>query len=417
MASERYISIKDFHYDLPDHRIAIYPREERDLSKLLVYQNGTISESQYIDVDTFLPTESILYFNNTKVIPARLFFQNSNQRDIEIFCLEPISDNADVYANMLQRASARWKCLVGGAAKWKEQFVTINTQHINIKAEIIERLNGAFILEFTWEPSDKTFAEVLQIAGAIPIPPYLKRATEELDLERYQTIYAQKEGSVAAPTAGLHFTDRVFGKLKAKQISVNYITLHVGAGTFKPVKSETMTGHDMHGEYIDVPLETIEFLCKNIDKDITAVGTTSLRTLESLFWIGEKISKQSSLIASDLMLEQWQPYETSDNQISAKESLQHIIDFLKHHGLKNLYAKTSILIVPGYQFKIVKALVTNFHQPESTLILLIASFIGEDWRKVYKYALEHDYRFLSYGDGSLLFRSNQKAALKSQPSL
>jgi S-adenosylmethionine:tRNA ribosyltransferase-isomerase len=384
---------------------------------LLVYQNGTISESQYIDVDTFLPTESILYFNNTKVIPARLFFQNSNQRDIEIFCLEPISDNADVYTNMLQHASARWKCLVGGAAKWKEQFVTINTPHINIKAEIIERLNGAFILEFTWEPSDKTFAEVLQIAGAIPIPPYLKRATEELDLERYQTIYAQKEGSVAAPTAGLHFTDSVFGKLKAKQISVNYITLHVGAGTFKPVKAETMTGHDMHGEYIDVPLETIEVLLKNIDKDITAVGTTSLRTLESLFWIGEKISKQSSLTVSDLMVEQWQPYETSNNQISAKESLQHIIDFLKNHGLKNLYAKTSILIVPGYQFKIVKALVTNFHQPESTLILLIAAFIGEDWRKVYKYAIEHDYRFLSYGDGSLLFRSNQKAALKSQPSL
>jgi S-adenosylmethionine:tRNA ribosyltransferase-isomerase len=417
MASERYISIKDFHYDLPEHRIARYPLEKRDLSKLLVYQNGTISESQCIDVDTFLPTESILYFNNTKVIPARLFFQNSNQRDIEIFCLEPISDNADVYANMLQHASARWKCLVGGAAKWKEQFVTINTPHINIKAEIIERLNGAFILEFTWEPSDKTFAEVLQIAGAIPIPPYLKRATEELDLERYQTIYAQKEGSVAAPTAGLHFTDSVFGKLKAKQISVNYITLHVGAGTFKPVKAETMTGHDMHGEYIDVPLETIEFLWKNIDKDITAVGTTSLRTLESLFWIGEKISKQSSLTVSDLMVEQWQPYEASNNQISAKESLQHIIDFLKNHGLKNLYAKTSILIVPGYQFKIVKALVTNFHQPESTLILLIAAFIGEDWRKVYKYAIEHDYRFLSYGDGSLLFRSNQKAALKSQPSL
>jgi S-adenosylmethionine:tRNA ribosyltransferase-isomerase len=318
---------------------------------------------------------------------------------------------------MLQHASARWKCLVGGAAKWKEQFVTINTPHINIKAEIIERLNGAFILEFTWEPSDKTFAEVLQIAGAIPIPPYLKRATEELDLERYQTIYAQKEGSVAAPTAGLHFTDSVFGKLKAKQISVNYITLHVGAGTFKPVKAETMIGHDMHGEYIDVPLETVEFLWKNIDKDITAVGTTSLRTLESLFWIGEKISKQSSLTVSDLMVEQWQPYEASNNQISAKESLQHIIAFLKHNGLKNLYAKTSILIVPGYQFKIVKALVTNFHQPESTLILLIAAFIGEDWRKVYKYALEHDYRFLSYGDGSLLFRSNQKAALKSQPSL
>ncbi|MBA4241976.1 MAG: S-adenosylmethionine tRNA ribosyltransferase [Sphingobacteriaceae bacterium] len=406
MTQEKQISIKDYKYDLPFDRIAKYPLQERDLSKLLVYKNETITESQYIDIDEFLLADSLLFFNNTKVIPARMFFKTSTQKDIEVFCLEPVSRNADVYSSMLQQNSSQWKCLVGGAAKWKEQFVFLNTDELQIKAEIKERLNGTFILEFTWQPATKTFAEVLQIAGAIPIPPYLKRATEDIDLERYQTIYAQKEGSVAAPTAGLHFTDKVFEKLKARQITPTYITLHVGAGTFKPVKSETMAEHDMHGEYIDVPLSTIEYLYHHIHKSVTAVGTTSLRTLESLFWIGEKIAQQPNLEPHELLVDQWQPYVSSSNQISAKEALKYIIDFLNQHQLKTLYAKTSILIVPGYQFKIVNALVTNFHQPESTLILLVAAFIGEDWRKVYQYAIEHDFRFLSYGDGSLLFRTH-----------
>lgn len=406
MTQEKQISIKDYHYDLPFDCIAKYPLSERDLSKLLVYKNEVITESQYIAIDEFLSADSLLFFNNTKVIPARMFFKTSTQKDIEVFCLEPVSSNADVYSSMLQQNSSQWKCLVGGAAKWKEQFVFLNSPELQIKAEIKERLQGTFILEFTWEPATKTFAEVLQIAGAIPIPPYLKRATEEIDLERYQTIYAQKEGSVAAPTAGLHFTDKVFDKLKTKHITPTYVTLHVGAGTFKPVKSETMAEHDMHGEYIDVSLETIEYLYQYIDKSVTAVGTTSLRTLESLFWIGEKIAQQPSLQPHELLVDQWQPYVSSSNQISSKEALKHIIDFLNQHALKTLYAKTSILIVPGYQFKIVNALVTNFHQPESTLILLIAAFIGQDWRKVYQYALEHDFRFLSYGDGSLLFRTN-----------
>lgn len=404
MTQEKQISIKDYHYDLPFDRIAKYPLAERDLSKLLVYKKQTITESQYSHIDEFLPADSLLFFNNTKVIPARLFFKTSTQKDIEVFCLEPISSNADVYSSMLQQNNSQWKCLVGGAAKWKEQFVFLNTSELQIKAEIKERLQGTFMLEFTWEPATKTFAEVLQIAGAIPIPPYLKRATEDIDLERYQTIYAHKEGSVAAPTAGLHFTDGVFEKLKAKQIIPTYVTLHVGAGTFKPVKSDTMAEHDMHGEYIDVPLETIEYLYQHMDKSITAVGTTSLRTLESLFWIGEKIAQQPNLQPHELLVDQWQPYVSSSNQINTKEALKHIIDFLNQHQLKTLYAKTSILIVPGYQFKIVNALVTNFHQPESTLILLVAAFIGQDWRKVYQYALEHDFRFLSYGDGSLLFR-------------
>jgi S-adenosylmethionine:tRNA ribosyltransferase-isomerase len=404
MPEVKQISIKDYHYDLPFELIAKYPLAERDLSKLLIYKKEKIIESQYIHIDEFLPRDSVLFFNNTKVIPARLFFKTSTQKDIEVFCLEPVSTSADVYSSMLLQSSAQWQCLVGGAAKWKEQFVFLNSDELQIKAEIKERLSGTFILEFTWEPADKTFAEVLQIAGAIPIPPYLKRATEDIDLDRYQTIYAQKEGSVAAPTAGLHFTDKVIENVNKRNITPSYVTLHVGAGTFKPVKSDTMAEHEMHGEYIDVSLSTLEYIFENIDKSITAVGTTSLRTLESLFWIGEKIAQQSNIKPHELLVDQWQPYVFSSNPISTKEAIKHIIDFLNLNQLKTLYAKTSILIVPGYQFKIVNALVTNFHQPESTLILLIAAFIGEDWRKVYQYALEHDFRFLSYGDGSLLFR-------------
>ena len=405
MASEKDISIRDFHYDLPDIRIAKYPLAERDLSKLLVYQKQSITESQYVNIADYLPNDSILFFNNTKVIPARLFFKTSTQRDIEIFCLEPVSDNVDVYADMLQKASVKWKCLVGGASKWQEQFVTLCAMNLNIKAEIKERLQGTFVIEFTWQPEHYAFAEVLQIAGALPIPPYLKRATEDLDLERYQTVYAQKEGSVASPTAGLHFTRHVFEKLKAKNIQINYLTLHVGAGTFKPVKSETMADHDMHGEYIDVPIETLEYIRDNMGMQITAVGTTSLRTLESLHWIGEKIASNPNLQPRELTVDQWQPYSASSVKMSAVLALTCVIDYLKRHQLKTLYAKTSIIIVPGYEFKIVKSLVTNFHQPQSTLILLVAAFIGEDWRKVYQYALENDYRFLSYGDGSLLFRT------------
>lgn len=401
---QQQISIKDFHYDLPFDRIAKYPLAERDLSKLLVYKDKCITPSQYSSIAEFLPNNSLLFFNNTKVIPARMFFKTDTQKDIEIFCLEPISNNTDVYANMLEQSSSKWKCLVGGAAKWKQQYVFLNHLDLQIKAEIKERLHGTFILEFTWEPATKTFAEVLQIAGAIPIPPYLKRATEDLDLERYQTIYADKEGSVAAPTAGLHFTDKVFEKLKSKQIKPSYITLHVGAGTFKPVKSNTMAEHDMHGEYIDVPLSTLHHLYEHIDKSITAVGTTSLRTLESLFWIGEKIVNNPTIKPHELLVDQWQPYQSALNMLSSKEAIAIIIQYLQQQQLQTLYAKTSILIVPGYEFKIVNALVTNFHQPESTLILLVAAFIGEDWRKVYQYALDNDFRFLSYGDGSLIYR-------------
>lgn len=401
---QKEIFIKDYHYDLPFDRIAKYPLPERDLSKLLVYTATSIEQTQYQNIATYLPQGSLLFFNNTKVIPARFFFKTSNDKDIEIFCLEPLSNAANVYDSMIQQSSVRWKCLVGGAVKWKDQFVYLETDDLKVKAEIIERQQGTFILEFTWEPAQKTFSEVLQSAGNIPIPPYLKRATEAIDLERYQTIYADKEGSVAAPTAGLHFTDKVFEKLKEKNITPSYITLHVGAGTFIPVKSVTMAEHDMHSEYIDVSLDTLNYIYHNIEKTITAVGTTSLRTLESLYWIGEKIANNPAIQPKDLLVDQWQPYASSNVSLSSKESIKYIIDLLDQYQLKSLYAKTSIIIVPGYKFKIVNALVTNFHQPESTLILLIAAFIGENWRKVYHHALNNDFSFLSYGDGSLLFR-------------
>lgn len=403
---QKQISIKDYHYDLPFDCIAKYPLVERDLSKLLIFKNGCIKQSHYQNVADYLPENSLLFFNNTKVIPARFFFKTSTQKDIEIFCLEPLSDAANVYDSMLQQGKVQWKCLVGGASKWKEQYVYLETEGLKVYAQIIKRQQGTFILEFTWEPAQKSFSEVLQIAGAIPIPPYLKRAAEAIDLERYQTIYADKEGSVAAPTAGLHFTDKVFENLQIKNITPSYITLHVGAGTFKAVKSDTMAEHNMHCEYIDVSLATINYIYQYIDKTITAVGTTSLRTLESLYWIGEKIAQNQSLQPKDLSVDQWQPYDIKSKVISNKESLKYIIDYLNQHQLTTLYAKTSLLIVPGYKFKMVDKLITNFHQPESTLILLVAAFIGSDWRNVYQYALEHDFRFLSYGDGSLLFKKS-----------
>lgn len=403
MMNVKNISIKDYHYDLPNERIAKYPLDNRDESNLLIYNNNIIQSSVYHKIDEFLPKNSLLVFNNTKVIPARLHFKTSTEKIIEIFCLEPISDTNDVYSNMQQKGKAVWKCIIGGLAKWKEPFVTLKTSDLEIKAKVIEKINDAFSVELTWEPSDKTFSEVLQIAGAMPIPPYLKRNTEEIDLQRYQTVYAKKDGSVAAPTAGLHFTENIFNKLKQKNISTTEVTLHVGAGTFKPVKAETMEGHDMHEEVIEVKLSTLNILLQNLNNNITAVGTTSLRTLESIYWLGF-LAKQNPNVSPDkLIITQWLPYET-ENLISVEDSLNSLIDYLTKNKLEQLFTKTGILILPGYQFKIATSLATNFHQPESTLILLVAAFIGEDWKKVYQFALDNNYRFLSYGDGSLLFR-------------
>ena len=404
---EQLISIKDYHYDLPFERIAKYPLPERDESKLVVYKNGNLIESAYKHLDDFLPDNTLLFFNNTKVIPARLFFKTSTDKTIELFCLESAINTTDVYGEMLQTNSVKWKCIVGGVAKWKDPFIYLTTGQLQIKAQLIERLNDCFIVEFSWEPGDKSFSEVLQMAGAIPIPPYLKRSSESIDGLRYQTLYAKNEGSVAAPTAGLHFTERLMHKLTTKNSIPHYITLHVGAGTFKPVKAEAMADHEMHREFIEVSLSVIETILVSADKTIGAVGTTSLRTIESLYWLGVKAHLNSTIKLEELIVNQWDPYQLNQHQISVQIAVQSLYNYLVKHQLKSLYTQTSLLIVPGYDFKIIKALVTNFHQPESTLILLVAAFIGEDWRKVYQYALDHEFRFLSYGDGCLLFKNTE----------
>jgi S-adenosylmethionine:tRNA ribosyltransferase-isomerase len=396
------ISIKDFIYELPTERIAKYPLEERDASKLLIYREGEIKEDIYLNIDRYLPSESLLIFNDTKVLQARMFFFNSRGDKIEIFCLEPVNEN-DIALAMASTGTVRWKCLVGKAAKWKDKTIRFSNDHVSIEAEIAERKTDSFIIEFRWQPEKLSFAEVLHHAGMMPIPPYLKRTTEEIDLQRYQTIYAREEGSVAAPTAGLHFTERVFAKLKLKNIQPAYVTLHVGAGTFKPVKAPVMAEHEMHSEFIDVPIDNLRKLVAALDKPIIVVGTTSLRTVESIYWIGVKILQNQIATTEIPELKQWEPYSLIETTVTPEQALKAVIHWLENKNYERLICKTSLLIVPGYQLKLVDALVTNFHQPESTLILLVATLVGKDWKKVYDYALENQFRFLSYGDGSLLF--------------
>jgi S-adenosylmethionine:tRNA ribosyltransferase-isomerase len=434
MTNPKNISIHDYTYSLPEERIAKYPLAERDASKLLVYKEGEIAEDNYKSITNHIPENSLLIFNNTKVVEARLLFQKPTGGVIEIFCLEPHKNpslpsqgrDADpVFQPFTQKGKVLWQCLVGGASKWKrgqvlEKRIKLDEivssrlwqdpqeKEIILHASYIEKRNDSFIIQLSWSPTELSFAEVLHYAGAIPLPPYIKRAVEEADSERYQTVYAHFDGSVAAPTAGLHFTDTIFQKLKEKNIPTDFVTLHVGAGTFKPVKADTMQEHDMHAEWIDVPKTTIKNIIDHLDNNIIAVGTTSLRTIESLYWLGVKqllvISQESGGEPDrSLSLLQWEAYELTEKNISAKESLQSLLNWMGKNKLERLVAKTQILIAPGYEFKIIKGLITNFHQPQSTLLLLVAALIGDDWRKVYDYALQNDFRFLSYGDGSLLF--------------
>ncbi len=415
MTHPKNISIHDFTYSLPEERIAKYPLTERDASKLLIYKEGEIVEDVYRSITHHIPENSLLIFNNTKVVEARLLFQKPTGGVIEIFCLEPHEQYADITTAMLQKGKVLWQCLVGGVSKWKtgqllEKKIKQSGKEIILQASYIEKRNDSFIIELSWSPTELSFAEVLHYAGAIPLPPYIKRAVEEADSERYQTVYAHFDGSVAAPTAGLHFTDTIFKKLKDKNILTGFVTLHVGAGTFKPVKADIMQEHEMHAEFIDVSRTTIENIVDNLDNNIIAVGTTSLRTIESLYWLGVKqslvISRESGVDTyKQLSLLQWEAYELSEKNISAKDALQSLLNWTKENKLERIVAKTQILIAPGYEFKIVKGLVTNFHQPQSTLLLLVAALIGDDWRKVYDYALQNDFRFLSYGDGSLLWKS------------
>jgi S-adenosylmethionine:tRNA ribosyltransferase-isomerase len=405
--------IESFNYYLPEEKIAKYPLQKRDESKLLIYKNQNIQEDNFLNLADYLPENSLTIFNNTKVVEARLLFKNEAGTSIEIFCLEPSENYADITTAMLETKRVLWKCLVGNARKWKDEILTktfsLIQKQIKLNAKKISRQDENFIVEFFWDDDTLSFAEVLHLAGVIPLPPYLHRNAEESDKENYQTIYAQHEGSVAAPTAGLHFTDELFKKLSAKNITKEFVTLHVGAGTFKPVKTTTIEQHEMHEEFFEVSIDLIEKILNNIDTKIIAVGTTTLRTLESLYWMGVKISQQSTvnrqqeITIENISIHQWDAYELND--ISVEQSLNALLNWIQENNLKKLIAKTQILIAPPYKLKIANALVTNFHQPKSTLLLLVAAVIGDNWKKVYDYALQNNFRFLSYGDGCLLFAS------------
>jgi len=400
MTDPKKISILDYTYDLPADRIALHPLAERDASKLLIYKNGEIQEDVYRNIVNYLPANSLLIFNNTKVIKARIRFQKSSGGVIEIFLLEPFQ--ADYTSALSSTKKATWKCMIGGVSKWKERELELKMKNEKLKISLQKKLSDAYIVEFHWD-GGISFAEVLEQAGDIPLPPYIKRKTETADTERYQTIYAADEGSVAAPTAGLHFTEAVFNSFAEKKIQTGFVTLHVGAGTFKPVKAPTMQDHEMHAEWIDIGFEIIEDLIEKLVKPIVAVGTTSLRTLESLYWMGVKAALQPEI--KQLSVSQWEVYEAllANSNIAAKESLMALLNWMKVNKQERLFTQSQILIAPGYQFRIAKAIITNFHQPQSTLLLLVAAAIGDDWKKNYAYAMQHDFRFLSYGDGSLLF--------------
>lgn len=404
----RNLAIQDFTYELPEGRIAQHPLSRRDDSKLLTYRSGKLSEDTYRNISAHIPPQSLLIFNDTRVIAARLKFKKPSGGVIEIFCLSPHDQYADITSAMLQRGSVWWNCLIGGASKWKHGMVLekqINTGDsvIVLKAAIAARAAETFVVELTWEPENLSLAEVLHLAGEIPLPPYMKREAESDDAERYQTTYAAHDGSVAAPTAGLHFTDDIFQSLSDKNIDRDFVTLHVGAGTFKPVKAGLMRDHTMHAEFIEVNRGTIEKLQKNTGT-VFCVGTTSLRTVESLYWMGVKINQWPHINENELIIGQWEVYDRLDQYaVSVQEALQSLLAWMDDRNLQKLITQTQIFIAPGYKSRIIGGLITNFHQPQSTLLLLVAALIGEDWKRVYKYAMENNFRFLSYGDGCLLF--------------
>jgi S-adenosylmethionine:tRNA ribosyltransferase-isomerase len=395
------IDISEFAYALPDFRIAKYPLERRDKSKLLIYKEGLICQDFFNNLDNHLPFPSDLYLNNTRVIHARLIFRRPTGAFIEIFCLTPV-DPMDYQRSFASENSCTWKCMVGNLKKWKDdslqQSSVIKTQRIELIAEKVEVNTDSVLVRFTWN-GKISFGEIMDELGKIPIPPYLNRDAEQVDNDRYQTIYSRPDGSVAAPTAGLHFTPEVFRSLEQKNIETHEITLHVGAGTFKPVKSENALDHSMHKEYFSIPMPVIENFARS-DNPVIAVGTTTLRTLESLFWLAVKSVKQHSIARK---LDQWEYTEFNTN-IPKKEIFRQFYELLRAGESKEFSAETGIMIIPGYEFKIVNKLITNFHQPCSTLLLLVSAFIGEAWKDVYAYALENDFRFLSYGDSSLLSR-------------
>lgn len=403
MSTYKDIKISNFNYELPDSKIAKYPLANRDESKLMVFKDGKISESVFKNSPSFLPEKAQLVFNNTRVIHARLFFRKETGSKIEIFCLEPL-EPADYQIAFHQTSQTTWKCMVGNLKKWKgetlHQSIVIAGETVILSAEKGEQNGNTVAVRFFWD-KPFSFAEIIEHSGTLPIPPYLNRETEETDEETYQTVYAKIDGSVAAPTAGLHFTDAVFKELGKKNISTHEITLHVGAGTFQPVKAETLSGHTMHREMVIIPWKIIMAFYENPEK-IIAVGTTSVRSLESLYWLGLQL--ENGLFNPEKPeVSQWEPYET-EPKISLKKSLENILDYLKNSKLEQIQFSTQIIILPGYQFKVIEGMFTNFHQPQSTLLLLIAAFLGDRWKEIYDYALANNFRFLSYGDSNLYLR-------------
>ena len=403
MSSYKNIQITDFTYDLPDSRIARYPLSKRDESKVLFWNNGKVNQNTFKNIPQFLPENALLVFNNTRVIHARIFFRKETGAKIEIFCLEPV-EPSDYQVAFQETKRVTWKCMLGNAKKWKEgvllKSIEIEGKEFEIKASKKEQNGNSFEIEFTWT-GGLSLAEIIEHAGTLPIPPYLNRETEASDEETYQTVYAKIDGSVAAPTAGLHFTDSVLSRLSEKNISTREITLHVGAGTFQPVKSEIISGHTMHHEKVIIPKSILEDLMA-APEEIIAVGTTSVRSLESLYWLGLQLEHGKDFTQLPEVV-QWEPYE-NETTIPVKKALQNLVDYLEKTGQNKLQFSTQIIIVPGYDFKIIKGMITNFHQPQSTLLLLISAFLGDDWKKVYDYALENKFRFLSYGDSNLYLK-------------
>lgn len=399
----KHIRISEYNYPLPEERIAKFPLPVRDQSKLLVYRQGAVTEDVFTSLPKYLAKDSLMIFNNTKVIQARLHFRKETGALIEVFCLEPVQPN-DYALNFQQTEHAAWLCMIGNLKKWKEgplhRELTVKGHPLTLTATRGECRGTSHWVDFSWNNSEVTFADILEVFGELPIPPYLNRETQESDKETYQTVYSKIKGSVAAPTAGLHFTPRVLDTLRKKGVDLEELTLHVGAGTFKPVKSEEIEGHEMHTEYISVSKHTIEKLIAHHGEAI-AVGTTSVRTLESLYYIGVLISHNPDATQDELHVQQWMPYEDK-NDLTPVEALQQILDYLNRHEMEALHSSTQIIIAPGYTYKIVKKMVTNFHQPQSTLLLLVSAFVKGNWRRIYDYALGHDFRFLSYGDSSLL---------------
>ena len=400
----KHIHISDYNYPLPDDRIAKFPIDRRDHSKLLIYNRGEVSEDKFYNLHDYLPKGSLMVFNNTRVIQARIHFRKETGALIEVFLLEPAAPSD--YEQMFQTTSrCEWLCLVGNLKKWKGgsllRVFDINGKHVVLTATRIKEAGTSQRVGFSWDNAAVSFAEILDAVGELPIPPYLNRDTQESDKTTYQTVYSKIKGSVAAPTAGLHFTNDVLKSLDDAGIDREEVTLHVGAGTFKPVKSEEIEGHEMHTEYICVHKGTLEKLLQR-DCCAIAVGTTSVRTLESLYYMGVKLQKNPNLTEDELHVNQWQPYDDNDSYITPKEAIANILNYLNTNELETLHSSTQIIIAPGYEYKIVKMLVTNCHQPQSTLLLLVSAFVHGDWRKIYDYALAHDFRFLSYGDSSLL---------------